>query len=286
MKGLILLFIGAVLLTGTAAGEPAIRIKSPRDHQVIPPGGLMILVVASGQVRLVPPGTAEDPQNPLPAGYLEVSIGDRAAPWLRQDLDRNVNYVFLPADAPAGRWPLRVRLLDKDKQSLAPEQKVEFVVEADGQGPFHSLTSNGAWSPVPVEEDPLAHDRPPGGGCSEWNWFEEGGTLEVQTGLDCDYLSLRQPLLQDIKAGDHLRVVAWHSQLGFDEPATAHVALLLGGDILWEEYVAIPSGAGSWDMILQAQRDVPAGTPIIFHLHNHGSNAWNLLTIDARRPPD
>ena len=43
----------------------------------------------------------------------------------------------------------------------------------------------------------------------------EDGALEVETGY-CNYLSLGQPSLADVAAGDTLHLVLWHGNLAFD----------------------------------------------------------------------
>jgi hypothetical protein len=64
-----------------------------------------------------------------------------------------------------------------------------------------------------------------------------------------------------------------------------YAAVAIGDDVEWEYRVAIPTAshlaADGWI----AEDDVPAGTPIRFHVHNHGINSWNLVEITAEPSP-
>ncbi len=149
---------------------------------------------------------------------------------------------------------------------------------ASDAGSAASLIDNGQWEPVSAEADPLAQHRPSEVVCPQGAYLEEDGALEVQTGY-CNYLAVAQPVLDALRAGDVLRIVLWHDRLVAD-PAEAHAALWLGDEVTWEREVAIPSDAAVYDEEIVVERDVPRGTRVGFHLHNHGYNAWSLVSIE------
>jgi hypothetical protein len=56
---------------------------------------------------------------------------------------------------------------------------------------------------------------------------------------------------------------------------------MLGGDVAWQARVPIPSGSGLLSPEWLASRELPAGTPVHFHLHNHGANSWSLIELSV-----
>lgn len=148
-----------------------------------------------------------------------------------------------------------------------------------------TLVDHGAWelssadpwpdhAPDPIECGPLA-----------WSAENSGGepSLEVRTD-DCNYLVVEQPTLAELLPGDQLQFRLWHFDLIQFEPATGHAALSIGGVVYVDEEIAIP---GEAEMIIRevfVDEEVPAGAPVVFHLHNHGANTWNLVEISGNPP--
>ena len=100
--------------------------------------------------------------------------------------------------------------------------------------------------------------------------------------LFCNHLSVTQPTLTEIKTGETLRMKLWHSQLTAPVDSAAHVLIGVGDLTLWEEIYPIPTLEGSlntsyWD----APHDIPAGTPLFFHVRNHGANEYSLVEISV-----
>lgn len=108
--------------------------------------------------------------------------------------------------------------------------------------------------------------------------------MEVNTGY-CNWGTFEQPLLEDVAAGELVRPRLWHFELTSFEPAEGYAGVAIDGEVTWEYRVAIPSpsalAADGWITDV----DIPAGTPVQFHVHNHGLNSWNLVEITAG-PPD
>jgi hypothetical protein len=142
-----------------------------------------------------------------------------------------------------------------------------------------ALLDAAAFAPVSADEDPLAAHRPVRVTCPEGAYLEEDGALELQTGY-CNYAALAQPLLADVQPGERVHLVLLHDRLVFEEAAQAHVALLLAGRVIWERSVAIPSEAAVYDETIELSVGAEAGEPVMLHRHNHGYNAWKLLTVE------
>jgi hypothetical protein len=143
-----------------------------------------------------------------------------------------------------------------------------------------ALVTPMAWTQVAAADDPLADHRPAAVMCPLGAWvFEEQG-LEVSTAT-CNYGMFTQPSLVDVAAGARLTASVYHFDLVAEEPATAHVALLIGEAVIWEEDIAIPGPANAFTIDLPAASAWPKGTPVYFHLHNHGQNTWTVGAIEV-----
>ena len=126
--------------------------------------------------------------------------------------------------------------------------------------------------------DPLASHRPEGASCEEQAISNEYDGVEIST-ADCSYAQLVQELRVDVAAGQRARIVAWHQELVAEEEAQAHLAVLIGSTVIWEQMPGIPSLAQSWDEELELPVDAAAGERVTLHLHNHGSNTWTLQSL-------
>jgi len=149
--------------------------------------------------------------------------------------------------------------------------------------PGGRLIDNTTWSPLDPADDPLPSHRPDGAHCDDGSWYEEGGNLEVLTDT-CSYLELSQPLLLDVHERDTIRIEGFHEALYANPPAQAHMALIVGDTVLWEYFADIPSDADVFTTTVDPPRAMKAGEPIIVHLHNHGANTWDLVSVDVTRP--
>lgn len=142
------------------------------------------------------------------------------------------------------------------------------------------LVDLSLWRAVDADLDPF-DDAPEGAVCPSTSFlveFSPEPALEVDTG-QCNYLTLTQPALDDLGAGEWLTMLAGHSALTADAPAQAHVVLQLGDQVLLEEWVDIPSDPGELRVERQAQVWTPQGTPVWLHLHNHGENSWSFPAL-------
>ncbi len=158
--------------------------------------------------------------------------------------------------------------------------------------PLISLIDHEEWKQVPMEEDPFA----PGAEdeiypCEERDitveQFNEVTSWSVITG-SCNWATVSQPLPRDLAPGDELFVkLFWFSQRDFPG-AVANVALAVGDDVVVSRQVEVPTEAALLETTALVPSDAPAGTPLIFHVGNHGTNSWNLIDVslvnDVERP--
>ena len=148
------------------------------------------------------------------------------------------------------------------------------------------LVDHGAWVQADAASDPW-DDRPDVWTCPPIGTrveVDQGeAVLEVETGL-CSYFTASQVSLVPVQAGDRVDVPVAYAALTAPGPAEGHVALLLGDEVVAEVFVPIPSPAGRAPLSWVATQDVPEGTPVWLHVHNHGANTWNVGPV--RSGPD
>jgi len=100
----------------------------------------------------------------------------------------------------------------------------------------------------------------------------------------CNWLTLEQPSLRAIRAGDVVEVRARHSALNAPVPGEAHVGFVVGDEQLLDYTVTIPSDFQFPDVLWTAPKDYPAGTPLLFHVDNHGANEYMLIEVNILPP--
>ena len=57
--------------------------------------------------------------------------------------------------------------------------------------------------------------------------------------------------------------------------------VLIDDEPVFEVQPDIPSEPELWDVQHVLSRDFDPGSPVVFHLHNHGTNSWRLGVIEA-----
>ncbi|HEU4533168.1 MAG TPA: hypothetical protein VFS00_03585 [Polyangiaceae bacterium] len=174
-----------------------------------------------------------------------------------------------PGCSPSGEvsepWPTAGAPLDNELVTPAP------------------LVAPERWRVAGEAEDPMRALRAGATLCSDGAAHVEGGGVEVST-ASCNHASLVQPSLRAVAAGDVVSVRAWWGVLDADAPARGELAVFLAGELVWQDSVAIPGRPDARDVSFVSARDYPAGVPIVFHVHNHGSNNWTMGEISVRRP--
>lgn len=141
------------------------------------------------------------------------------------------------------------------------------------------LLDGARWSQADADAGPFAAHGEGAPDCRAAGWGPELGGLEVDTG-ECPYASLQQRTLVRARAGDRLVVEWWHQRLASVEPSEGHLALTVDDHVLWERVVPIPSDAATYLDDIELPVDIPLDTPVLLHLHNHGTNTWNLFRVE------
>jgi hypothetical protein len=146
------------------------------------------------------------------------------------------------------------------------------------------LVDHAAWATVEAADDPLADHRPEPVLCDAGSTYQEGDDFEVDTD-GCNYYAGAQGALFDVAAGDPIHARMWHFGLLPDSDGEAHVALLAGDVVLWQEVVPLEAGveveADLYEVDFAAPVAIEAGSPLVLHVHNHGSNTWALRDLEA-----
>lgn len=96
----------------------------------------------------------------------------------------------------------------------------------------------------------------------------------------CNWLTLEQPSLRPIRAGDQVEVRAFHFELTAPVPGEARLRFVIGDEIAFDETVLIPQQSQPLSDIWTATKDYPAGTPLLWHVENHGTNEYLLIEVN------
>jgi hypothetical protein len=167
----------------------------------------------------------------------------------------------------------------RDRRPLDVPEDVETLVSA---------IDHEMWVQLEAEDDPLAAHRPDAIDCGPLGWEIEFDGFEVET-IGCNYMAAGQPTLVELCAGDQLHFDFQHYNLVSNGPAQAHAAVLVGDQVLLDYTVDIDPELGTqarkWDEMIEVARDLPAGSPVYLHIHNHGFNTYKLLDVELVLPP-
>jgi hypothetical protein len=149
-----------------------------------------------------------------------------------------------------------------------------------------ALVHSALWESVPWGEDPFdpsegAEPPPP---CAQGAYGEEnlGGELVFFVRTEqCPSLTVRQASRTALRAGDTLQIRVYHFALTAPVNASARLIVQLGETRVWEGELPIPSPAAEIVEQWQAGADYPAGTPVLFHVNNHGNNEYTLIGVEV-----
>jgi hypothetical protein len=97
----------------------------------------------------------------------------------------------------------------------------------------------------------------------------------------CNWITLEQPSLRAIRAGDQVEVRARHAPLNAPVPGEARIGFVIGDEQVLDYSVTLPSDFAFPDAIWTAPKAYPAGTPLLFHVDNHGSNEYMLIEVNV-----
>jgi xanthosine utilization system XapX-like protein len=144
-----------------------------------------------------------------------------------------------------------------------------------------SLIDHAQWQVLAADADPLADHRPELVDCGLAGWKQEIETssLEVDTNF-CNYLAIAQPSLLALEQGQLVEVIFYHFDLVAPAPPTsAHVAILIDGQMLWEQEIAIPGDADFFVEEFASPISAELGSQVVLHVHNHGQNTYRLQDL-------
>lgn len=72
----------------------------------------------------------------------------------------------------------------------------------------------------------------------------------------------------------------WHFALSAPRDGTAQVALAIAGETMFTTSIPIPAESGLDTFEWVAPRALPAGSPVVFSVQNHGANSWHLIDVE------
>ncbi len=135
------------------------------------------------------------------------------------------------------------------------------------------------WTYVPPEADPFvpAGFTPPP--CDPTGLLIEFGIYEIDTGL-CPWATVSQPTAFAVRAGEGLRLVAYHTPLiAEEEGVEAVMEVRLDDEVLWTHTTPIPADDEVFLINHEAVDDHDRGALVLWHVHNHGLNGYRLPTV-------
>jgi hypothetical protein len=147
---------------------------------------------------------------------------------------------------------------------------------------YELLASADDWSQVEPTADPFVSDVDQMPACVGPVFFVENDWVEVDTGV-CNWVTLQARARFAVEPRQALRLVVSHYDLSAIAPAEARVEVRFGNCKLWQKPVAIPSPAAVYSEELESPCALEQGGLMLFHLHNHGQNNWQLQELSAFR---
>jgi hypothetical protein len=96
----------------------------------------------------------------------------------------------------------------------------------------------------------------------------------------CNWITLEEPSLRAIRAGDQVEIRSRHAPLTAPVPGNARMTFVIGDEIALDYSTAIPSDFFFPSVTWTADKDYPAGTPLLWHVDNHGANEYQLLEVN------
>ncbi len=171
----------------------------------------------------------------------------------------------------------------RDRETQDTDTVAPLVCARPVDGESRMLVNHDLWRLATAAEDPWVEFRPGDdiacpSGARKTEDFAGTYAYSVIT-LGCSYTTVVQETLADACAGEELYVWMWNYALTAPADSTAFLGVQVGADRVWEDTRAIPSASALEATRVTLTRDVPKGTPIFFHVRNHGANSYELLEL-------
>ncbi|MFT4702355.1 MAG: hypothetical protein ACI81R_000039 [Bradymonadia bacterium] len=142
------------------------------------------------------------------------------------------------------------------------------------------------WRQVALGADPFYEGSDAPVSCAPATFGLEAGVDGEWWGIEtvqCGYVTFEQPTATALCPGDEVVMRLWHFNL-LDNDADFEALLAVDAATpLIRETIPIPADARLVEMRATLVEFVDAGTPLLFHLENHGSNSWGLLDVVVER---
>lgn len=143
------------------------------------------------------------------------------------------------------------------------------------------LVHSALWNEVEAGDDPFPPPAPVDCPRDSFGTESLGGELVFYVRTEkCSAISVRQASRADVSAGQTLRVRMFYFPLTAPDVASARLIVQLGDDVVMERELPIPSPAGRLEQEWVAASDYARGTPVTFHVDNHGENEYALIAIE------
>lgn len=147
-----------------------------------------------------------------------------------------------------------------------------------------ALVELSDWSSVPRSDDPFAVDQaaPPACSGADFRVEDSQSWLEIDTGR-CSWVTLSAPARLSVSVGQELQLELSHYDLEAPEPAHTELELTLEGCQAFSKTIPIPSEANVYMEHFSSPCALAAGELVLFHLHNHGQNTYQLRGLSVLR---
>lgn len=142
------------------------------------------------------------------------------------------------------------------------------------------------WKVVSGALDPYDARRPKDAFCdpAAIGPYPVGGEVAYDIdGKNCLFVTVAQPTRVPVYEGETMLMRLWHFEL-IGPTGTATVSVCFDGQPFFYKELAIPGKSGLDAPVWKAERDMPAGTPVQFHVSNHGSNSYSLIELSVGGP--
>lgn len=149
---------------------------------------------------------------------------------------------------------------------------------------FQTLVPLEGWTSVARADDPFVTDPEAAPACVGPGFRLETDfqQLEFDTGL-CNWTTLTGSALFNVREGQELQLEFSHYNLDAAAPATAELQLRFLDCDVWAKQIAIPGAADVYKEQFASPCALKAGESVLFHLHNHGQNTYQVQDLAVLR---
>jgi hypothetical protein len=140
------------------------------------------------------------------------------------------------------------------------------------------------WTALERADDPFDVDGQAAPACRGGGFRveDEQSWLEIDTG-QCSWVTVSAPARYAVSKGQPLQLELSHYDLGAAEPARAELGLTLEGCEAFSKTIPIPSEANVYMEHFSSPCALASGGAVLFHLHNHGQNTYQLRSLSVLR---